>query len=58
MAAALVDHEAEILLEQQVPTPVSDDAEVVFDALAAVIDDVVAGRPAGPTCAVWDAAGP
>ena len=45
MAAALVDDEASVLLEQQVLTPVSDDAEVVFGALARVIDDVV-GRAA------------
>jgi glucokinase len=48
MAAALVDDEASILLEQRVPTPVSDDAEVVFGALAGVIADVVGRAPRRP----------
>jgi glucokinase len=40
LAAAIVDRSGQILLRSVVPTPVSDDPEVVFAALATVIDQV------------------
>ena len=43
MAAGLVDGEASILSEHQVPTPKSDDPEVLFDALSGVVHDVQTG---------------
>lgn len=43
MAAGLVDDEASILSEHQVPTPKSEDPEVLFDALAGLVHDVQTG---------------
>jgi glucokinase len=40
LAAAMVDGSGQILLRSVVPTPASDDPEVVFGALATVIDRV------------------
>jgi glucokinase len=48
MAAGLVDGEASILSEHQVPTPKSDDPEVLFDALAGVVHDVQTGATRVP----------
>ncbi|MDQ1359715.1 MAG: glucokinase [Acidimicrobiaceae bacterium] len=48
MAAALVDNEATILVEGQVPTPVGDDPEVLFAALVGVVREVEAQVPDRP----------
>jgi glucokinase len=48
MAAGLVDGEASILSEHQVPTPKSTDPEVLFDALAGVVHDVCTGATRTP----------
>ncbi len=48
IAAALVDSNASVLVERQVPTPMSDDPNTVFDAVAGVVDDLVAQAPHAP----------
>jgi glucokinase len=48
MAAALVDSEATILVEGQVPTPEGDDPEVLFAALVGVVHEVEAQVPDRP----------
>lgn len=45
MAAALVDGEASILTQDQVPTPKSSDPEAIFGALVGVLHDVGARGP-------------
>jgi glucokinase len=53
MAAALVDGEASILGQDQVPTPKSSDPEAVFSALIGLLHDVSARGPrAAEVCGV------
>jgi glucokinase len=58
MAAGLVDGEASILSEHQVPTPQSDDPEVVFGALTGVIHEVRTGADRAPTVCGVGCGGP
>ena len=58
MAAALVDSGGSILTAAHAATPVSDDGESVFDALAAVIDRVLSPSTARPVVCGVGCGGP
>ena len=51
LAAGLVDGDGEVLVHDRAPTPVSLDAEVLWDAVTSLLDRVVADGP------VYDAVG-
>jgi glucokinase len=58
MAAAAVDPAGEILVQTSVPTPASDDADAIFGALAAAVDQVRSATVARPVVCGVGCGGP
>jgi glucokinase len=58
MAAAAVDPAGEILVQATVPTPASDDADAIFAALAAAVDQVRSATVARPVVCGVGCGGP
>jgi glucokinase len=58
LAAGIVDGEGLILRQVRVPTPRDERAGTVFDALAAVVDQVLAGSPDVPVACGVGCGGP